>query len=360
MKLTIKTLDQKTFCVDFDEKKSVWDLKAFLWKLPEVGVEPEKQQLIYAGRVLSNEQDLKSYSIDERKFLVIMAKKAPINETVEKKPETGSEIESMDKTAESESDNSEGVKKTDEQAEPSSKEDQSKTESTVATEATATATTTTSTSTTTATNTQDVPQASPTVEDRPILSEDPLFATTSELMVQNIMSMGYAETDVRRALRASFNNPDRAIEYLIEGIPEFPDMLAPPPEIQTDNLNLTQNPLGFLRSDPRFNQMRQVIQQHPELLSTVLAKIGESNPTLLALIREHQEDFLRMVNENDDNTESEGGQVVEVVLTESERSAVERLTALGFPRELVLQAYIACEKNEEETADFLCRHLEDN
>lgn len=113
----------------------------------------------------------------------------------------------------------------------------------------------------------------------------------------------YDREQVEQALRASFNNPDRAVEYLLTGIPPqlLEDPLEDPPEgqdqAQDPGADQAQDPLAFLRTQPQFQQMRQVIQQNPQLLNAVLQQIGQSNPALLQLISQNQEAFVRMLNE---------------------------------------------------------------
>ncbi|NXI46826.1 RD23B protein, partial [Galbula dea] len=130
------------------------------------------------------------------------------------------------------------------------------------------------------------------------------------------------------------------------------------------------HPLEFLRNQPQFQQMRQIIQQNPSLLPALLQQIGRENPQLLQQISQHQEHFIHMLNEpvldsrqglssSDDGANTGGvaeagnGHMSYIQVTPQEKEAIERLKALGFPEGLVIQAYFACEKNENLAANFL-------
>lgn len=112
-------------------------------------------------------------------------------------------------------------------------------------------------------------------------------------------------SQVERALRASFNNPDRAVEYLLTGIPsDIEDETGdaanedrPVNPLSPDTGTNEEDPLAFLRSQPQFQQMRQVIQSNPQLLNAVLQQIGQTNPALLQIISQNQDAFVRMLNE---------------------------------------------------------------
>jgi len=251
---------------------------------------------------------------------------------------------------------------------------------------------------------------------------DPYSAAASELATGNaleekvsqIMEMGFPREEVLRALRAAFNNPDRAVEYLMTGIPagmEAPqppapgtaappgaaaapaapaaaaapapapaaptnepfNMFAPAPPAGSGGAGAGDNAapagaLGVLRQNRQFQALRAMVQANPQFLQPMLQELGKSNPELLATINSNQEEFLAMINEPIDpedpimqeflaemggDDEEMLGEAINVELTEEDEAAIERLVGLGFDKNACIEAFIICEKNEEAAANYL-------
>ncbi|KAL4004689.1 BTB/POZ domain-containing protein 3/6 [Sarotherodon galilaeus] len=335
MLITLKTLQQQTFKIDIDEEETVRTLKERIEQ--EKGKEifsVAGQKLIYAGKILSDDSPLKEYKIDEKNFVVVMVTK-PKKAPTASQPSTAAPAPST--TA------------------PAAQSDSS--------------------------STSDKPAEQSSTDDKPEESQP----STTEASSTSMMLMGYEREQVVAALRASFNNPDRAMEYLLTGIPSRNqgnasgrDAVAPPasgtPAAPAGNASAPANtrsspsagggnPLSFLRNQPQFQVMRQLIQQNAALLPALLQEIGRENPELLQEISSHQEQFIQMLNEPVPEPVPGGGssgagggggnQMNYIQVTPQEKEAIERLKALGFPEGLVIQAYFACEKNENLAANFL-------
>ena len=206
---------------------------------------------------------------------------------------------------------------------------------------------------------------------------------------------------VVRALRAAYNNPERAVEYLYSGIPEQaeappvarapvsgqaanPAQPAQPAPVTSSGPNANPldlfpqgvpsmgsgaaagaagaNTLDFLRNSPQFQAFRAMVQANPQILQPMLQELGKQNPNLMRLIQEHQADFLRLINEPVEGGEGNIlGQLAaampqSITVTPEEREAIGRLEAMGFDREIVLEVFFACNKNEELAANYLLDH----
>jgi len=350
MKITLKNLQQQTFQIDIDPAKTVKQLKQQIETEKGKDYPSDNQRLIYAGKILSDDNPIAEYNIDEKKFIVVMVTKPKPPEKIESGD--GNQAQSAPTPAPAAAPTTEPPSAT-----PASQP------STGATPASETTTTTTTTA--------------PSSQVNPALAESTLLMGEEyDNMVRNIMDMGYDRAQVEQALRASFNNPERAVEYLITGIPAIDEQ-----DVVNETADMSQvdeqqsdadDPLAFLRSQPQFHQMRQVIQQNPQLLNAVLQQIGQTNPALLQLISQNQESFVRMLNEpapaapgagTGGGGGGGGGGVANapaaapipggIQVTPQDKDAIERLKALGFPEHLVIQAYFACEKNENLAANFL-------
>nr|PNR35337.1 hypothetical protein PHYPA_023237 [Physcomitrium patens] len=111
----------------------------------------------------------------------------------------------------------------------------------------------------------------------------------------------------------------------------------------------------------QFQALRTMVQANPQILQPMLQELGKQNPALLRLINENQAEFLRLINEagaegaegGDALGQLAGGYPQSVNVTPEEREAIERLEGMGFSRALVIEAFLACDKNEQLAANYL-------
>ncbi|XP_051929560.1 UV excision repair protein RAD23 homolog B-like [Hippocampus zosterae] len=442
--VTLRTLQQQTFKIHIDAEETVKVLKERIAEERGKDVFPAAgQKLIYAGKILNDDMALKEYNISEKNFVVLMVAKpkaAPSPQPTPKSTPESAPPPDSSSTSEPASSSS---------SLPSSSVCVPRQEEAAAAATSAevppppapenTPTTSPEDASPPSAATQDPPEAvipstvttdvqkpgdtpaeeaasrasvrssdSSVADELGLLEEAASILVTGqayENLVSEIMSMGYERQAVVSALRASYNNPDRAVEYLLTGLPttEAGDMPAlgdsptdPPatlaPSTQTTTTTTTtppveanrpspgggaapaQNPLEFLRNQPQFQQMRQIIQQNPALLPALLQQLGRDNPQLLQQITQHQERFVQMLNEPQGGGGGGGGgdgsggggeprassRSNYIQVTPQEKEAIERLKALGFPEALVIQAYFACEKNENLAANFLLQQAWDD
>ncbi|XP_068661901.1 ubiquitin receptor RAD23c-like [Aristolochia californica] len=385
MKINVKTLKGTHFEIEVAQEATVADVKNQIETIHGQDVYPSAlQMLIHQGKVLKDSSTLQENNVSENSFLVIMLSKP-------KSSSIGTSTASSAPTT---------------QAPP------------------ATSTPPTPVPQAPVTIVAPPPAPAPTPAPTPAPAPAPTPVTTSteeedvygqaasnlvagssfDQALQQILDIGGGSWDrdtVVRALRAAFNNPERAIEYLYSGIPEQAD--EPPvadasPAGQATNPPADQAPqetqpaavpssgpnanpldlfpqglpsvgsnasagsLDFLRTSPQFQALRAMVQANPQILQPMLQELGKQNPHLVRLIQDHQADFLRLINEPIEGDEGNLlGQLASsmpqaVTVTPEERAAIERLEAMGFDRALVLEVFFACNKNEELAANYLLDH----
>nr|ACJ83410.1 unknown [Medicago truncatula]AFK49490.1 unknown [Medicago truncatula] len=123
--------------------------------------------------------------------------------------------------------------------------------------------------------------------------------------------------------------------------------------------------LDFLRNNPQFQALRTMVQSNPQILQPVLQELGKQNPGLLRLIDEHHSEFLQLINEPMDGTEGDNFDQAEqdmphaVNVTPAEQEAIGRLEAMGFDRASVIEAFLACDRDEQLAANYLLENAGD-
>nr|XP_034889558.1 ubiquitin receptor RAD23d-like isoform X4 [Populus alba] len=385
MKVFVKTLKGTNFEIEVKPEDTVVEVKRNIENVQGADVYPAAQQmLIYQGKVLKDDTTLDESKVAENSFIVVMLSKSKV---------------------------SSGGSSTATAAPPTLAQPTSSLPSNV-TQPSSTSQAAVPTAVPAAVPAAALPQSaaesSPAVVISALSDADMYGQVASNLVagsnleatIQEILDMGggsWNRETVVRALRAAFNNPERAVEYLYSGIPEQAEVppvaqgpasgvaVNPPAQAQqpaappsggpnanpldlfpqglpSTGSNAGAGNLDFLRNSQQFQALRAMVQANPQILQPMLQELGKQNPHLMRLIQEHQPDFLRLINEPVEGEGNVLGQLASAVpqtvtVTPEEREAIDRLVAMGFDRALVLEVFFACNKNEELAANYLLDHM---
>lgn len=314
MKLTFKNLKQQTFALEVDTSITVAQMKEQIEREKGEEYYAAGLKIIFSGKILNDAQTVAEYNIKETDFLVVMAGKprpqpvAPAAAPVAAAPFA-------------------------------------------------------------APSTPAAPAAAP-AQAAPAPAPAPAAPSFPEAVITSLTEMGFPRDQAIAALRAANGNPDAAIDFLMGGgvggdfEADFEDEGEDGGDFEGDDgvpAELSaDSPLRVLAENPQFNQLRALIQQHPEMLPAILQQFAQTNPALIQLINENRADFQALLNtpvQAPAAAGQQGGhQGGQIRVTQEEHQAIERLCAMGFDRNMVIQAYFACDKNEELTANYLLEH----
>ena len=320
MKLIIKNLKQVTYDVEVpSEKSTILELKKEIEKAHNF--EAEHLKLLYKGVVLEDTKTLEDYKIEDGFTIIMMTTKA-IAKNVQPEPQSTENKPPEEKKEEKQE------KKEEKKPEPK-------------------------------------PQPSP----------EEKYAN----QINTLVEMGYEKSQVIAAIKAARGHVEVAVEFLTNGIPEGINDNDNDQLMEGEGEGEGEGEEGDEDIDPLKKTAiiaKVICQNDPVKLQNFLANINQNDPDLMALITEHQDEFreyleqpltqndyrifknfqqeLGLGGEEQPHHHGPGGHGIQLDLSPQDREAIKRLKELGnFNEAEVIQAYIACEKNEEMAANYL-------
>ncbi|KAH7278898.1 hypothetical protein KP509_38G063200 [Ceratopteris richardii] len=243
-----------------------------------------------------------------------------------------------------------------------------------------------------------------------------LAGDSLEHVVESILEMGGGSWDKQKvltALQATNNNPDRAVDYLYNGSAELAEdpvatLWAQPTGTEAPTDTTEQDPVpvfgpssgahaqaarggpnteplhlfpqgmsslgltaprvvDFFKNHPQFEYLRHMVQNNPRSLQPLLQEIGKHDPFLFEVINDNLTQFVQLINEEtsedseEDILEEAGEEMPQLSdFSPEEREAIERLEALGFDQVRVIEAFLACDRNELQAASYLVEDESDS
>ncbi|GJN03580.1 hypothetical protein PR202_ga21039 [Eleusine coracana subsp. coracana] len=357
MKVSIKTLKGSSFEIEVDPSSKVADVKKLIETLQGQNVYPADQQmLIHQGSVLKNETTLEENKVLENNFIVIMlSKKESSSAASATAKEPTSQTAAGGATSASPATQPSTV--------PAAVGHVSEPASAVAAPA--------------------PPAASTEGHPYGLAASNLVAGGNLESTIQSILEMGGGawtqEMGVPEQEEASAAavppasgqpiNPVQAPQSARPAVPSSGPNANPlnlfPQGLPNASSNAGGGNLDVLRNNPQFQSLLSLVQANPQILQPLLQELGKQNPQILQLIQENQDEFLRLINEPAEGDEGDlldqfgaagVGVPQTVAVTPEENEAIQRLQQMGFDRDLVLEVFFACNKDEQLAANYLLDH----
>jgi UV excision repair protein RAD23 len=296
MKLKLKNLKQQEFDIEIEsEQKTVKDLKLEIEKV--FGFDANLMKLLHSGQVLEDAKTLEDYKIKEGNVIILMAAKKKQAPPPQPQPEPQAQQNSESKP-------------------------------------------------------EEQPKNDTANQNKPDYTDK----------INSLVEMGYEKEKVEKALNAASGSIELAIEFLnSDNIPE-PNQVNQNMGGGSVNIPGTGNMPAELVQQASI--MKILCMNNPQKITSLLNIFKERHPDLINLIKQYENEFKNLlvapISQEDINIfrqfeqEMRRPQGPAIRLTKEESDAVKRLQSLGnFSQAEAVQAYLACDKNEEMAANFL-------
>jgi len=413
MKIGVQTLKGQKHQLEVAESDTVLAVKQRI--ASELGLgDASEQKLIYLGKILSNDATIAQTGIKPGEMVVVMVSKLKRNATAAAAaaPAAATPAAAASSTpapAPAAAAATTSAAAPTASAAPAAPAAPATAASTPAATSTPTAAATTTPASTPAA-TATTPSPSTTAATPATASSQSGLASTAassiamgsayEESILNLMALGFERQQVVDALRAAYNNADRAAEYLF-GPPEVlraalaqassgraaaPQAAAggaggaaSPAQQQQQSAGAGGAGAGGASTTPSdllnlvsssgidastINQLQSLLQSNPQLVPLLLQQVAQSNPELMQQLGEDPQALERALQAlaGDAGAGAGGGggarrrRAQNIQLNDEEKAQIDNLEGLGFNREAALEAWLLCDRNSEMAASYLLEH----
>lgn len=200
--------------------------------------------------------------------------------------------------------------------------------------------------------------------------------------VKELMDMGFPKAESEAAVKAARGDLSLAVEFLTNGIPEnlmFQGGEGSNVDVHPTSTNALLKNISSI--------VKILCHNNPSQLQNILLTLQQSSPELIELIKQNEDEFKTLIQQpiteedirafNEFNRQAQGGIAGEtelgggsagagegdlvhgedgrnyLKLSKQDYDAVNKLKELGFGEADCLQAYFACDKNEDMAANLL-------